>query len=220
MSALRLAIFDVDGTISDSFGLIEAAMAAAFQDAGRTPPEPAETRGVVGLSLADAMRVLLPHDGDEVRSMVGAGYKSNYIRLRSQAPEMLFPGAVEVLRAFQTDGWLMGLATGKSRRGVDVFLDRHDLRGVFDVVRTADDGPGKPHPFMVADAAASLGVEPQQAVMIGDSRYDMAMARDARSFALGVTWGAGQADELRQAGAHEVAEAMDAVFDLGAALLR
>jgi phosphoglycolate phosphatase len=205
---LRLAVFDVDGTLASSFVHIETAMRRAFEDAEAVFPGTPTMRSVIGLTLADALSVLARDVSAGKARLIGEGYKHHYQVLRQERPEPLFPGVEEMLTSFVEDGWLMGVATGKSRRGLDALFANHDLARFFDIIRTADDGPGKPHPFMVADAAASFGVEPAATVMIGDAVHDMAMARAAQAKALGVSWGAGDAAALRAAGAHEVVEAM------------
>lgn len=201
---LRLALWDVDGTLADSFGHIEAAMSGAFEDAELLYPGRAVMRSVIGLSIDDALDRLAPGAARGARAIVSDRYKARFRELRLAAPEVLFPGVREVLTAMAAEGWLLGVATGKSRRGVDALFDIHGLTALFDVIRTADDGPGKPHPFMAADAAGALGVDPARTVMIGDSIHDMAMARAAGAKALGVVWGAADDPALRAAGAHAV----------------
>ncbi|MEM6626928.1 MAG: HAD-IA family hydrolase [Pseudomonadota bacterium] len=203
---LKLAIFDIDGTIVDSRKVIQGAMETAFAAAGLAKPDYDQTRRIVGLGLHDAMDVLAPHADADQREALVEGYKNAFIANRADPnfKEPLYEGAVDLLRDLSAQGWLMGVATGKSRRGLDVILDAHDLRKFFDTSWCADDGPGKPNPFMVQANMDALGVEAVQSVMIGDATFDMQMARAANVRALGVSWGFGEAHEIEAAGAHEV----------------
>ncbi|ABI78202.1 HAD hydrolase, IA family [Hyphomonas neptunium ATCC 15444] len=207
MTELRLAIWDVDGTLVDSRDVIQACMETAFRGAGLPPPEYDATRRIVGLSLGEALGTLAPPDigADQLAALVEA-YKQSFVTHRT-APgyhEPLYDGAIELLDQLKADGWLMAVATGKSHRGVDALFEKHNLRSYFDTVWCADDGPGKPHPFMVEQAMGALGCAPQESLMIGDAIHDMAMGKAAGVRALGVSWGFGRADELASAGADEI----------------
>ncbi|MEJ8562517.1 HAD-IA family hydrolase [Yoonia sp. GPGPB17] len=199
MRDLRLVIFDVDGTLVDSQAEIMAAMTLAFQAEGLVLPDRKTVLSIVGLSLAEAFRVLCP-DTDEVqRARLVEAYKASFMQLRSDNQEMgpLFPGArdaLDVLRA--QDHTLLAVATGKSRRGLDKVLERHGLTGVFHSEQVADHHPSKPNPSMILTALNETGVPPQKAVMLGDTTYDMDMARAAGIKKIGVTWGYHAADAL------------------------
>jgi phosphoglycolate phosphatase len=210
-AALRLAVFDVDGTLVDSQHNIVAAMAAAFMMHGLQEPAAAAVRRVIGLSLVEAVAAVAPGLDEELHWRLAQSYKEAFASLRSQPDhdEPLFPGALEALAALEQAGWLLAIATGKSQRGVRSMLDRHDLHGRFLSIQTADEHPGKPHPSMLRTAMAELGVEPSATVMIGDTAYDMLMARNAGVCGIGVTWGYHQPDELRQAGAEVVVDTYD-----------
>jgi phosphoglycolate phosphatase len=134
-------------------------------------------------------------------------YKQAFVTLRGRPDhaEPLFPGAREMLAAVEADGCLLGIATGKSRRGVAAALERHGLEGRFLTIQTADEGPGKPHPGMLLRAMGEVGADPAATVMIGDTSFDMEMARAARTDAVGVAWGYHPAHALRRAGARVVA---------------
>ncbi len=207
MTVLRLAVWDVDGTIVDSRDVIQSAMELAFRARGLAPPSYAATRHVVGLDLAEAVSRLAPPDlGTEGLEELVNAYKAAFIDLRSRPGfrEPLYDGARETLAALKEAGWTLTIATGKSRRGLAALFDAHPIRDYFAGVWCADDGPGKPHPFMIEQALDAFGVPPSGAAMIGDAVHDMAMARTAGVLALGVSWGFGEAAELRAAGAHEV----------------
>lgn len=205
---MYLVLFDVDGTLIDSQHMIVAAMSRAFVATGREPPSRGETLGIVGLSLEVAMSRLLGRAeiDDDARALANA-YKEAFFDLRTSAAhqEPLYPGAREALDALAArDDVLLGLATGKSRRGVRAILDLHDLHGRFVTVQTADENPSKPHPAMILKALDEAGVAPERAVIIGDTTYDVEMAEAAGIAALGVAWGYHAEAALVRAGAVRV----------------
>ncbi|MCG8441838.1 MAG: HAD-IA family hydrolase [Caulobacterales bacterium] len=204
---LRLVIWDLDGTLVDSRRMITGAMDAAFAAVGLPEPGYDGMRHIVGLSLDEAMRRLAPEGaGPDLIARMESAYKEEFVaqRARPDHHEPLYDGARQTLERLAGAGWLMAVATGKGRRGVEVVFDHHDLGAFFDAVRCADDGPGKPHPFMVEDALTALGVAGADAVMVGDTAHDMAMARAAGVRAIGVTWGFHTPDEVAAGGADEV----------------
>ncbi len=207
MTPLRLAIWDVDGTLVDSRAVIQACMEAAFRESGLPPPDYDATRRIVGLSLQAGIAQLAPPDLGAARldALVDA-YRHTFTRLRADAAlhEPMYDGALDVLDRLKQDGWLLAIATGKTHRGLDGLFAKHPIKDYFDTVWCADDGPGKPHPFMVEQSMRALGCAPSQSLMIGDAIHDIAMSRAAGVRALGVSWGFGRADELRDAGADEV----------------
>ena len=203
----RLAIFDCDGTLVDSQHNICLAMERCFADAGLAAPARDRTRRVVGLSLIEAMQAMLPEAQPADHAELAEGYKRVFQAMRADglADEPLFDGVAELIDALEADGWLLGIATGKSDRGVSLCLDHHGLAGRFVTIQTADRHPSKPHPSMVEQALADAGAAPEASVMIGDTSYDMAMARAAGVTAVGVAWGYHSHDELVRAGAQHVA---------------
>lgn len=206
---MKLAIFDVDGTLVDSRAMITAAMLGAFASTGVAAPEPSQFLSIVGLSLVDAMRSLLPGETDERHQQLAAAYKEAFwnLRLAGSHPEDLFEGAHDLLaRLHARDDVLLGIATGKSRRGVAHLLAKHGFEGWFSTIQTADDHPSKPHPSMIVQALAETGVTPSAAIMIGDTSFDIAMARAAGIGAAGVAWGNHPVAELTLAGAHRIAK--------------
>jgi phosphoglycolate phosphatase len=212
MTDLRLAIWDMDGTIVDSRDVIQRAMTRAFEAAGLTPPPYEETRKIVGLGLHEACQILAPPDisADRLAHLVES-YRGAFRILRTEPGfrEVLYDGALETLEELRDAGWLIGMATGKSRAGIRSLFDAHALEHFFDTIWCADDGPGKPNPFMVEQAMGALGVEPGASLMIGDAIHDIAMGRAAGVRTLGVSWGFGAAHELEEAGAHEVHHGFD-----------
>ncbi|MFD1511135.1 HAD-IA family hydrolase [Lacimonas salitolerans] len=203
MSAdLRLILFDVDGTLVDSQGDIVASMTVAFDAVGHPVPDRATVLGIVGLSLDVAMARLAPELDAPAQGRMVAAYKDSYVALRATkgaASSPLYPGAAQVLRALAgRDDVLIGVATGKSRRGLDALLDSHGLRGVFVTEQVADHHPSKPHPSMVLTAMDETGVDPRDTVVVGDTVFDMQMARAAGAHGIGVAWGYHPVDALQE----------------------
>ncbi|WP_417209412.1 HAD-IA family hydrolase [Antarctobacter sp.] len=190
---LRLVIFDVDGTLVDSQGDILGAMSAAFASEGLTRPTREEILAIVGLSLPQAFSALAPELGPVQRTRLVEAYKEAYADLRMKGgPEAspLYPGIPALLDALSArDDVVLGIATGKSRRGLTALLESHGLTQRFVTRQCADDNPSKPHPAMLFTAIDEAGVEAEHAVMIGDTSYDMEMARAAGIARIGVTWG-------------------------------
>lgn len=211
MGDLRLVIFDVDGTLVDSQGHILAAMETAFAACGRAAPDRAAVLSIVGLSLPHAMAQLAPDTDDAGTERLVGAYRQAFSDLRQsgdpRAMSPLYPGARATLQALHArDEILIGLATGKSRRGVDAMLEAHDLQGMFVTRQVADDHPSKPHPSMVMTALAETGVAAADAVVIGDTTYDMEMARQAGVPGIGVGWGYHPPQALLHSGAMTVLE--------------
>ena len=203
----RLALFDCDGTLVDSQHNICLCMDDAFARAGLVAPTRNETRRIVGLSLLPAVQRLLPDAAHALQVQVAEDYKSAFQRLRGQGlvEEPLFEGIIEALDSLDADGWMLGVATGKSDRGLVQCLLSHGLKGRFVTLQTADRHPSKPHPSMIHEAMAEAGSAPDTTVMIGDTSFDILMGVAAGTRALGVEWGYHPAEELRAAGAYHVA---------------
>ncbi len=197
----KLVIFDVDGTLIDSQAEIMAAMTAAFADEGLELPARAAVLGIVGLSLDRAMAVLVPDAGEKRQTALVAGYKAAFNAARTAhgaAVSPLYPGARAVLDLLlAAPDTLMGVATGKSQRGLDAMIEAHDLRRYFVTRQVADHHPSKPHPSMIRAAMAETGVAADSTVMVGDTVFDMDMAQAAGVRGIGVTWGYHAAADLR-----------------------
>jgi phosphoglycolate phosphatase len=206
---IRLLVFDCDGTLVDSQHLISAAMAETFAFSGLAPPALAAVRQVIGLHLDQAIARLLPPDRGADAPALATAYKAVYHRLRADpasAQDPLFPGAREALHALEGAGYLLGMATGKLRRGLRATLERHGLEGLFVTLQSADDAPGKPDPAMVRQAMAEAGAAPGETVVIGDTVFDMQMAANAGARAFGVAWGYHAPQALSAAGATRLLE--------------
>ena len=200
----KLAIFDCDGTLVDSGGTIHRALRSTFDAHGLECPPRAVTEKVIGLSLDEAFAALVPEADHAALSQT---YKDAFFAMRSQGvvEEPLFDGIIEALDAFRVDGWKLGVATGKSARGLTHCLAAHNITDHFVTLQTADNHPSKPHPSMVLAAIAEAGSDAAQTVFIGDTAWDMGSARAAACGAIGAGWGYHDESELRDAGAHSVA---------------
>lgn len=209
---MRLALFDCDGTLVDSGRLIHEVMARTFEHHGHERPHYDATKSIIGLTLDTAIARIMGVEVDDHIQTMTQHYKDIYgpVRLEAGFQEPLYSGVDALIAALAArDDVLIGAVTGKSRRGLDLIRNTHGFEDVFLVSRTADDCPSKPHPAMVLECCAEAGIAPADTVVIGDSVYDMMMAKSAGARALGVSWGYGEADALTAAGAdsvvHEVA---------------
>ena len=202
MSDLRLVIFDVDGTLVDSQAEIVASMTTAFTSEGLVVPDRKRILSIVGLSLDIAVSRLCPDLPVQQQARMVQAYKDSYMSLRGADGQgeqsLLYPGARDVLDHLAgQNNTLLAIATGKSRRGLDKILEKHGLRGLFHSEQVADDHPSKPNPSMILTALNETGTDPQTAVMIGDTTFDMDMGRAAGVRTIGVSWGYHDAASLR-----------------------
>lgn len=204
----RLAVFDCDGTLVDSSAPITAALAATFERHNLAVPSPNVSRRVIGLSLVEAMRALLPDAPGDLHAALAEDYKQAFMQLRQagQVEEPLFEGVLDLLDALEDGGWLLAVATGKSDRGLKHCLERHGIHARFVSRQTADRHPSKPHPSMVNEAIADAGATPHRTIVVGDTTFDMAMAVSAGAAGIGAGWGYHERHELLEAGAIAVAE--------------
>jgi phosphoglycolate phosphatase len=211
---MRLVLFDCDGTLVDSQAMIVASMTGAFAALGRVPPRREAVLSIVGLSLPIAIARLVPGDDAETVDRLVDAYKAAFQSLRASAGslEPMFPGALDALDELaRADDVLLGVVTGKSRRGLDLVLAHHGLADRFVVLRTADDGPSKPHPFMVLDAIAATGADVSRTVVVGDTTFDIEMAGAAGCRSIGVGWGYHPVEALVAAGADRLVDRFEDV---------
>lgn len=218
---MKLVIFDCDGTLVDSQHLIVAAMNGAFATLGRSAPSREATLSIVGLSLHEAFAVLTASDDPAIPALIEA-YKGAFHQLRGDPAyaEPLYDGASEVIDRLGARGdVLLGIATGKSQRGVRIVLGHHGLYDRFATIQTADDAPSKPHPGMIRQAMEAVGVTPEETVMVGDTTYDIDMAHAAGVAAVAVSWGYHAVAALERARPHalvrsygELPAALEAVW--------
>ena len=185
-------------------------MEQAFVAAGFAAPDRNETRRLVGLSLPVAIAQLAPDANEAVQTGLVENYKTMFRARRTAGTldEPLYDGIPELLTGLHDAGWLLAVATGKSTRGLNACLETHGINHLFTSLQTADGHPSKPHPAMLEAALLEAGVPAENAVMIGDTSFDMTMAANAGVRAIGVEWGYHTPDELRDAGAANVARDM------------
>lgn len=205
--SVRLAVFDCDGTLSDGQAGVVNAMEAAFAEVGVPPPPQARVRRIVGLSLPQAIRHLVPDMSEQRQLALVEAYKHAFRRSREDGTlrEPLFEGMADMLGRLHGSGWTLGVATGKSDRGLASTLALHGLSGLFSTTQTADRHPSKPHPAMLQAAMDDALAAPEGTCMIGDTVFDMQMAVAAGVRAIGVSWGYHEEAELIGAGAVAVA---------------
>jgi phosphoglycolate phosphatase len=205
----RLALFDCDGTLVDSQANICRAMEECFAVSRLDPPPREAIRRIVGLSLVPAIAQLLPEAEAGQHEAMAEDYKRAFFAMRASgalAPEPLFEGVADAIETLDAKGWLLGVATGKSDRGLRHILEHHGLYDRFVTLQTADRHPSKPHPSMIETAMAEAGASPGTTAMIGDTSFDILMARAAGAHAVGVAWGYHTMHELWQAGAGHVVD--------------
>jgi phosphoglycolate phosphatase len=204
---LRLALFDCDGTLVDGQAGVVNAMEGAFAERALPAPDRHLVRRIVGLSLPQAIRALAPEVDEQVQAELDAAYRRIFRAAREggQLVEPLYDGIAELVTELDEAGWVLGVATGKSQRGLEHCLATHGLSTRFATLQTADNHPSKPHPSMVDAALAETGVAREHCVMIGDTQFDMAMAVNAGVRGVGVDWGYHSTEELFEAGAEAVA---------------
>jgi phosphoglycolate phosphatase len=207
---MKLVLFDCDGTLVDSGLLIHEVMARTFLAYGYDRPTYQATKSIIGLTLDIAIARMLgrSHIDDQINDMV-LHYKQIYGGVRAEPgfQEPLYDGIGAMIQNLAgQDDVLIGAVTGKSRKGLNLIADTHGFNKLFFVSRTADDCPSKPHPAMVLECCAEAGIDPESTVVIGDSIYDIVMAKSAGARAIGVSWGYGEASELASSGADVVVD--------------
>jgi len=210
---MRLAVFDCDGTLVDGQADVCWAMARAFTRAGLPAPGDHAVRRIVGLSLPAAVRALAPALSEHDNRAVTEFYRSSFRARREEGllEEPLYEGIADLLRSLHADGWSLAVATGKSDRGLAACLAGHGIADLFTSLQTADRHPSKPHPAMLEAALFEAGARREEAVMIGDTSFDMVMARSIGVAAIGVGWGYHDTAELLASGAAQVVESAAAL---------
>jgi phosphoglycolate phosphatase len=198
-SSYNLLVFDWDGTLMDSIASIVACTRATLDDLDLPSLPDQRIRDTIGLGLRETMEILCPGGGEEMFGRVLECYRKHWLATWRDLP-VLFEGVREMLEALAEDGYLLAVATGKSRRGLDHVLAETGLDQVFHATRTVDEAFSKPHPKMLLDILDELGVAPRSAVMIGDTTYDLEMARSAGTASIGVCTGSHGREELQRFG--------------------
>jgi phosphoglycolate phosphatase len=184
----ELVVFDWDGTLMDSTHVIAASLQDACRDVGVAVPAERDARYVIGLNLADTFAHVAPHLDEEGRKRLGERYRHHFLARENEMP--LYGGVPEMLDDLRARGHRLAVATGKARRGLDRVLDATGLRDRFEVTRCADEGFAKPHPGMLLMLLELTGVEPRDAVMVGDTTHDLELAANAGVDGVAVSYGA------------------------------
>ncbi len=206
----QLIVFDWDGTLLDSEARIVECLHAAGQDLGLAALPPKTLSNVIGLGLKEAIAALYPELIPEDHGRFVERYRHHYL-FASQTPTPLFAGARAMLEDLHRRGFWLAIATGKARRGLDRALIEHDFAHLFHASRCADETFSKPHPQMLLDIMDRLGVEAEQTLMVGDTEYDILMAHNAGTAALGVSYGVHGRERLLR---HPILGCVDSLGDL------
>lgn len=196
----ELIVFDWDGTLMDSEARIVKCMQLAATDVGIPMPDAARARDAIGLGLSEAIARVFPTIEPAAIAQLAEAYRSHWLG-DEVAQAVMFDGALDMVRSLHTDGYLLAVATGKSRRGLDKSLKESGLDTFFHMTRCADEAFSKPHPQMLLDILTDLDASPWQALMVGDTEYDMQMAKSARVPVVGVGHGVHSAERLLASGA-------------------
>jgi phosphoglycolate phosphatase len=212
--SLKLCAFDLDGTLLDSTASIIQGVTECWQACGFPEPDPSEIKKIIGLPWEESISLLLPGSGDAERQRIRNFYSdiSREDRVRQARREKLFPGVREMLEKVERSGALLAIITSRSGGRLRELLRTQDIETYFTILKTPDNGPGKPNPDLMLQALEETGVEKTNAMMIGDTTFDIQMARNAGSNALGVSWGVHQRNQLLESGADDVVENMDEIF--------
>jgi phosphoglycolate phosphatase len=189
-----LIVFDWDGTLYDSTALIVRCIQAACADLGAQVPSQEQAAYVIGLGLHDALAHAAPDVPPQRHAELGRRYRHHY--LARQHELVLFDGTLPMLTGLKARNYLLGVATGKSRRGLDEALATAQLHGLFDATRTADETASKPHPQMLHELMAELSVPAQRTLMIGDTTHDLQLAANAGVASVAVGFGAHASDSF------------------------
>ncbi len=197
MSRYNLVVFDWDGTVADSVHHIVEAMEAAIIAVQLPVRTPEQIRGIIGLGMYEAARALYPDVSEELCQQMVSHYGRNYL-LATQGNTVLFPGVRDTLEQLRDAGYLLAVATGKSRRGLERVFAETGIKDYFHTSRCADETFSKPHPQMLIEIMQLLDVEPAQSLMIGDSHHDLQMALNANVGSIAVSYGAQPLHSLLQ----------------------
>ncbi len=191
-----LIAFDWDGTLYDSTAVIARCIQYAVRDVGGTVPDDKAASYVIGMNLRQALAHAAPDVAPAQYDELARRYQHHYRQHHNDL--ILFPGVLVLLRALRDRGYILAVATGKSRRGLDEALDTLELQGLFQGSRTADETAGKPDPLMLEQLMCQFNVRPERTLMIGDTTHDLLMARAAGCASVGVSYGAHRASEFAQ----------------------
>jgi phosphoglycolate phosphatase len=192
MKKFNLIVFDWDGTLFDSTGLIARCIQSACQDVGQPLPSDADARYVIGLGLSEALQHVAPGLPVAEHAQLRDRYRFHYVSRQNEI--VLFEGVLPMLQALKARGHALAVATGKSRPGLDEALQSTELHQLFDASRTADETVSKPHPQMLMELMSELAMAPDQVLMIGDTTHDLQLALNARVSSVAVSYGAHESE--------------------------
>jgi phosphoglycolate phosphatase len=212
---LRLVAFDLDGTLLDSANSIVTGVLACWEACGFPAPENERIRRIIGLPWKESIYELLPGAGETEFAQIKAYHTevASGKRPRPFRQESLFPGIEDALDRVEEAGYLLSVITSRSSDRLKNLLEANGIGKRFITLKTTDNGPGKPNPFLMNQTLSELGVDKENAVMIGDTTFDMIMARSAGTAAIGVSWGVHESDELTKAGADHVVDEVLQLYD-------
>ena len=206
-----LIVFDWDGTLMDSAARIVSSLKSAGEDLSLPVRSDAECRNVIGLGMYEAITTLHPGLDPENANRFVDRYRHHFL-LACPLPEVLFDGVHEILQSLEQRRIWLGVATGKSRKGLDRVLEQTGCKRYFHSTRCADETCSKPDPMMLREIIADLGVTPERTLMIGDTEYDMEMAQRAGTAALAVSYGAHEFHRLEK---YQPLACLDSVESMG-----
>ena len=212
----KLVVFDWDGTLMDSEAQITQSLANVIAELSLVERNNHELRNVVGLGLPEAIRQLYPDEDETLVETFADRYRHHFLA-GNQNPSVLFEGAMDVIRRLHADDYLLAVATGKSRRGLDRSISETQSGDYFHITRCADETHSKPHPQMLYEIMAVLDVAPEETVMIGDTEYDLQMAAEAGTASFGVTYGVHAVERLQ---AHRPLACLDNISEVGELLYK
>lgn len=206
--SIKLIVFDWDGTLMDSEAQIVTCLHAALADLGEEPMANDALRNIIGLGLREAIDTLVPGRSDDFHQAFVGAYRTHWFTSESS---MLFDGARATLEIVRDNDYLLGVATGKARRGLDRVLNDTGLAAFFHATRCADEAPSKPHPQMLLDLMEALDVLPEETIMVGDTEYDMEMATNAGVAKIAVRSGVHSGERLER---HAPLVCLDRIADM------
>ena len=197
MSAYKLIIFDWDGTLMDSEAKIVSCLLASARDLELELPTVDEAKNVIGLGLHEACVQLMPGSDHAQHLQMAERYRYHFL-IANETPSAMFDGVETMLQSLDETGVFLAIATGKGRQGLDAVLKETDLKHYFHATRTADETVSKPHPQMLHELLDYFGLESNEAIMIGDTEYDLEMASNAKMDSLAVSYGVHEVERLMQ----------------------
>lgn len=206
----NLIVFDWDGTLMDSEARIVACVRGAIKDLELPLLDDSAIRNIIGLGLREAIETLYPGSDEQLHRDMVDRYRYHFLTA-DPTPSELFKGSREVLEGLSDAGYLLAVATGKGRAGLDKVLRETELGGLFHGTRCADETFSKPHPQMLLELMDELGAEPEETLMIGDTEYDLQMAKNAGTAALGVSYGVHEVERLRK---HDPLDILDGISEV------